>query len=208
MRSHVYGAIPQIFRWGILGMACCSLDPTVRWQSSEPPAKLTRTDMSVISTVLVNVAGRPTGGVRRDILILADRTIEPAGMLAEDQLSQYTTGHTIPADVRNDMRRRNPNRAIVLSDYRPVPPGIRLADLSQKGTPAAGRVISQEEFQKRFPNSDGIVQIWLPGYSRDGKLACLRYVSDTTPHGNMGTYLLKKQGRKWIIVWRALSTFL
>ena len=52
------------------------------------------------------------------------------------------------------------------------------------------------------------VQLWLPGYSSDGKTAVLRFAFGPSSHGASATYLMTNQGGRWIVSDYDLAYFL
>ena len=51
------------------------------------------------------------------------------------------------------------------------------------------------------------VEVFLPGYSEDGKRAVLRFSYGPNPHGAAGTYLLAKTNKTWNVVWRVFAHY-
>lgn len=64
---------------------------------------------------------------------------------------------------------------------------------------------SMHDLLARFPRARGCVRAHLPGYSRDGLTAIMRFGFGPTQHGAMGYYLLKKVGGRWEIIGRSIE---
>ena len=101
----------------------------------------------------------------------------------------------IDLEILGDFHDRNPRGVrFDLTDYKPANPGIAVRDLETIG----------------YDRSDKPpwVQTWLPAYSKDGKVALLRFWFGPSPHGSGGFYLLKKVEGRWAIIKKALFHFM
>jgi hypothetical protein len=106
------------------------------------------------------------------------------------------------ADVQADFRRRNRGASRSLADFRPTNPNIIVRDLSSICEDCDDFF---ERFDKQYPNAWGYVWAFLPGYSNDGTTAFVLF--DGGPNGDHGlywVYLLRRQGKRWIVQWRHL----
>jgi hypothetical protein len=100
--------------------------------------------------------------------------------------------------VENCIDRNPPKVRFSLTEYHPSNPGIVVQDLTE-----------EEHFlgiKQSNPNR-GWVEVQLPGYSRDGQTALLRFTFGPTPHGSDGFYLLRKVKGRWEIIAKRLSYY-
>jgi len=129
-------------------------------------------------------------------------TMGSSGFLSDDQLrgeSHDKKPYLIPADIRADLRRRNPKEPVSLRGFKPSRTKILLRDLS--GLKRFG------EFERKHPDARGYVEAWLPGYSKDGQTAVLRAWFGPTSHGATATYMLANKKGRWAIVWRKVAYY-
>src|SRR5439155_26937064 len=95
-------------------------------------------DYAVLETVLTDLATfKELDFINRDRaktqIILDSHTPDKAGMLTDSQITSdiwQEKGITISAELRNDIRKRNPWKAISLTDFRPTSPDILVRDVS------------------------------------------------------------------------------
>ena len=169
------------------------------------------TDLDLIELVLVDLFDfdefQP--GVRRignnATIILSNRTNGPSFYISDDQLGgeEYPDNDKpVPPDISADLRRRNQNESLSLSNFKPKNPNILVEDMSDNN-----RRRQSTEFGKRFPGAKGYVKVWLPGYSKDGKTAVVRMWIGPTVHGATATYLLVKQDGRWSVKWRKTAYY-
>lgn len=134
-------------------------------------------------------------------IVLAQKTAGTSGLLSDGQLngeSHDKEPYLIPADLRADLRRRNPKEPVILSGFKPSSPKILLRDLSG---------LRRDEFEEKYPDARGYAEAWLPGFSKDGRTAVLRAYFGPTPHGATATYLLEKRDGRWTVVWRKVAYY-
>ncbi|WP_148593059.1 hypothetical protein [Aquisphaera giovannonii] len=118
-------------------------------------------------------------------------------LLAE---SRDEPSHTIPVDLRDDLRKRNPGSEISLDEFKPSDPRIVIRDLAES--------YSYFDFSNRFPHGIGYVIAWLPGYSTNGRTAVFRASFGPTSHGATLTYLLTRKDGRWTVSWRTTISYL
>lgn len=135
-------------------------------------------------------------------IILSDRTRGFLRFLESDHSdaqSHSKKSYFIPADVRADLWQRNPEEPVPLRGFEPSSSKILMRDVTG---------LKQLEFFSKYRDSKGYVDVWLPGYSKDGQTAVLRAWFGPTPHGASATYMLAKKKGKWTIVWRRVRCYL
>ena len=52
-----------------------------------------------------------------------------------------------------------------------------------------------------------LIEFWRPGFSADGKRCVIRFYYGPTAHGAVGTYLLRHDGKEWVIVDSTISYY-
>jgi hypothetical protein len=108
------------------------------------------------------------------------------------KLGEWVKDGKIELDVIQNMNDRNPPRVrFSLSEYKPWHPRFVVKE------------IKSGEYGYSF-GGPGEITDWfepqLPGYSKDGQSAIIRFSFGPTPHGAVGYYLLKKVKGRWEIV--------
>jgi hypothetical protein len=99
--------------------------------------------------------------------------------------------------VENCIDRNPPNVRFSLTEYHPSNPGIVVQDLTEA-----------EHSLGIKQSNGGWVEVQLPGYSKDGQTALLRFTFGPTPHGSDGFYLLRKVKGHWEIITKRLSYYM
>jgi hypothetical protein len=94
---------------------------------------------------------------------------------------------SIPADMQDDFRRRNLERARSLADFKPANSNIIVRDLDRLFEEADAPL---DAFLKKYPTAWGFVWAYQPGYSKNGT------------HGLNWVYMLTKKGKRWEVEWR------
>lgn len=109
--------------------------------------------------------------------------------------------HTIPADVVDSLLARSEKSQILP----PVAPQSSLRVIVGTASFINRTFRSNEEsstFSARYPCAIGLIQMSLPGYSRDGNISGLYYSRLTTGIGGGGIFvLLKRQAGQWQVQW-------
>jgi hypothetical protein len=139
------------------------------------------------------------------------RTVNKSQVVLQDMtwgaLSDHFLSHSlgdkataISSEIRAELLRRNPKgRRYSLASFHPSSPSILVRDLSG--------VDIDWDFAEAFPDARGYVQAFLPGYSRDGRLALFYFHFGPTPHGAVGCYLISRETATWKIVWSSFNHF-
>jgi hypothetical protein len=111
--------------------------------------------------------------------------------LSDDQLRADTMGEKweVPAELREDLRRRNARR---------VPLG-ELAFGKGAVTADMDKALRRDDWRppENHPHVRAYARVWLPAYSKDGRMAVVRFLFGPTPHGASATYLLTKRDGGW-----------
>jgi hypothetical protein len=112
-----------------------------------------------------------------------------------EQMGKFISDKKMDRDVLHDSFDRNPPKVrFSLVDYRPSNPSILVRDL-------------KDNYRWSFHELNvgmGWVEVLLPGYSKDGQTALLRFGFGPTAHGAEGYYLLKKAKGHWEIIDKGL----
>jgi hypothetical protein len=133
-------------------------------------------------------------------------TIDSSGVAFGDAESYNKEPTIIPAEIRAEMRRRNPKDRISLRGFKPSSDRILVRDIDEwkrrRDFPD-----NIAEFRARYPNARGYVEAWLPGYSKDGQAAVMRGGVGPLDHGAVTTYMVVKKARRWAVLWRSVAHF-
>lgn len=147
----------------------------------------------VLSDLLEDKRFNHFGEGEKKRLILDARSEEGVFMELRDwhELKKSLEDEGIDPEIIDDFNDRNPRKVrFDLTGYKPANLGIIVRDLESIGL-------------RRF-DMPPWVQTWLPAYSKDGRVALLRFWFGPSPHGSGGFYLLKKANGRWEILGKAL----
>jgi hypothetical protein len=131
---------------------------------------------------------------KKTYIVLREQTAGASGYLSDDELNgEHFDEKTyfIPAEIRDDLRRRNPKEPVSLREFKPSSAKILVRELNELKHVRPRRV--RFEFVRICPIARGYVVSWLPGYSKDGQTAVVRALWGPTPHGATTTYMLKNE---------------
>jgi hypothetical protein len=140
----------------------------------------------------------------RSKIVLDAGTVGSSWYISEGQLrgeSRRDKDKLIPPDVSADLRRRNPEKRVSLSDFKPKSSKVLVEDLSGVDLQFGG------DFGKKYPYAKGCAEAWLPGFSDDGNTAVVRFFFGPTPHGATATCLLIKEDGCWKVKWRKTAYY-
>jgi hypothetical protein len=114
---------------------------------------------------------------------------------------------TIPSDILQALKRRSREPVKSMADFKPANRDIVVTDLDQLTEDAEKRgEDSDDAFRKKYPTAWGYVFAHPPGYSKDGRFACVVLNSGPTGGHGMGwVHMLVKNGRRWEVRWRHIS---
>jgi hypothetical protein len=142
----------------------------------------------------------------QDLLILHESTPGKTGMIFDQQISSEleSRGHSLPAAVMASLKKRNVHPAS-LKGMRDRNPKIVVDDLYRY--PARRDFEFWKALSKRHPRAIAYVESWLPGYSKDGRRAVLRFGFGPNPHGATATYLLIQHNGRWKVRWFNLAYY-
>jgi hypothetical protein len=143
-----------------------------------------------------NAISYPANSVARSEVVLGEMTY-PDGF-ADCESSGQGTGRGVEDETRSDLARRNGGGGLPLKE---LGPGwrrpIRLDDLErlyERGIEAGEPF--WDYFHRCHPNACGWLEVSLPGYSRDGRTAIVRFARPSY-HGEFWTYALNKNVTGW-----------
>ena len=184
---------------GVTCAAGCRLDSdeTPGPPSGDEPTAVD--DAAVISVAVRHFSAQKVvfafnGREAKTVILVHEESAGPAPIyLSDGQLRSDTRGEDweVPADLREDLRWRNA-QAIPLSDWK-FSDGIVTADLSDERSARGADRLSGH------PDAKAHVEVWLPGYSQDGRTVVVRFLFGPTPHGATATYLLVKSEGGWTV---------
>ncbi len=185
-------------------VACClwTLRPPADRLELAPSPDRANTDHDLFDILLTDLIENPEfstatlgDGLKKTEIVLGLITMR--GYTRGDRnLDSWAREQEVEPDVVSDLIDRNPEgRRCSLALYRPSNPNILVRDIDQ--------IDYGIDFRAPFPKGRGYVKTHLPGYSRDGQTALIRFWFGPTAHGAQGYYLLKKARGRWEIVGRS-----
>ena len=184
---------------GVTCAAGCRLDSE---ETPGPPSAGERAppdDAAVVTAAVRHFTAQKLDAVfggreTKTVILVQQESAGPSKMyLSDDQLRSDTRADNweVPADLREGLRQRN-IKAVPLSDWK-FGDGIVTADLrADRSGPGLDPL-------RGHPDAKAFVDVWLPGYSQDGKSAVVRFWFGPTAHGATATYLLIKDEGGWTV---------
>jgi hypothetical protein len=110
---------------------------------------------------------------------------------------------SIPVDIQDDFKRRSKEAARSLADFKPANANIIVHDLDHMREKAPGAFDdSLGAIRRKYPTAWGYVLAYLPGYSKDGMSAVVVFYLPNGAHGGDAVYMLQREAKRWIVVWR------
>jgi hypothetical protein len=145
-------------------------------------------------------------------IVLHTRTPEKTGFLGHDQIQGELDGRKLPRDAENDLRRRNKPQGAKPDSYEAI--SVPYTNL----TFAAGVVVTNlnemiegkrhfRSFEKAQPKARGWLEAYLPGYSKNNKVAVVRAATGPWAHAAMLTAVLEKTASGWKVKWINVARF-
>ena len=182
-------------------------------EKSTPQVRVTEEDFKILDVVLLDFLDFEGYKILHPTKIVLDPiTAGDFDHAQENQLdveALSARNQDISAELRGDLRRRNPEKPISLAGYKSSSSRILL----RKGNlTAPGEEITEAvAYARRFSIAEGsegshFVIAWLPGYSKDGNSAIFRAFVGPIGHKAEMTYKLDKKEGKWLVGWRRLAT--
>lgn len=156
--------------------------------------------LKVLFADLTTYHGEGLKSFKGSALWVLDNTLTNGGLSREDQEGQLdadTRDHA--KDITSEMRSSliNRNYAAVL-----------LADIVGSSVHLVSDKELQEFFgERRFKEGVLWVKLTLPGYSKSGDQAVLRFAFGPTPHGASGIYAFRKVRGSWVVQWREFAYY-
>ncbi len=149
-------------------------------------------------------------------IVLSDTT--PALPMSRDLHLEpgFEPERWIPPDVLDDLWIRNgvyvalpcwqsQRQAVVYAwrGYHPISRRILVRNVSW----VSADVVVWSDFRKAYPRAKGDVHAWLPGYSKDRRVAAVHFLAGPSLHIDVGTYLLVRQQGRWKVTSRRLTFY-
>lgn len=196
-------------------------DPPVRYEAEEGippdgPAK-TRRDFAVLEAALNDLTspknpeyinwepGREIV-VHDEIMNLDRRLFEIDFPIVPEAELSIEAEHlrSIPADIKEDFKRRCNEHSVSLADFKPANPNIIVDDIEDWIDEMVEPMKSLDQvFRKHHPTAWGFVEPILPAYSKDGKKAFVIFGGGRDgDHGLYWFYMLAREGKRWKVQWR------
>jgi len=193
----------------LISLACQAegSPPAPKSQSSEDPKS--SLDATLINLVIKDFATQPIWpndpGAKKRLIVVDLETDGPSGMLSDDQILSDTRkeGWQLNSELLSNLRLRN-------SDKKPLR-GISVGRnvVNENLSKLPNGLDWPTSLEKKHPNAKAWVNFWLPGYSKDGTRAVVRFWFGETPHGAIGTYLLiKTKTGHWRVAGSTFSYYL
>ena len=101
----------------------------------------------------------------------------------------------IPDEIHDNLVQHN-QIPVSIANFKPKSHSVMIGSPVKQGT-----VITNLGFKYAYLNT-GSLASWLPGFSKDGRQALLRFVAGPTAHGMDGAYMFTKREDGWRIKWR------
>lgn len=138
-----------------------------------------------------------------DSVLVAKKTPGKSDMLGDRQVSrELRKGLSLSSQLLLDLRQRNV-KPVAIDGMRNRDKKIIVARIDR----FSGGIDFWPAVQKRHPRAKAYARTWLPGYSRDGKQAVVRFSFGPTAHGAIATYMLVKRDKQWAIKWHNLAFY-
>jgi hypothetical protein len=137
-----------------------------------------------------------TGREYKKVIAIDKVSLGPALIyLSDDQLSADLRDEKweIPNELRENMRQRNA-RVVSLSNLK-FGKAVLVADLGNISPD-----LDAKELAKPLGEAKAYAHVWLPGYSKSGSTAVVRFFFGPTSHGATATYLLSKTDGVWKVM--------
>ena len=172
-------------------------------EEQPPHTAVTPTDVKVIEAALADFS-------RREVVRVQNRA-EQRVILIHQESRPWTT--YLAGQVKADFRHQKWSLAEKLIEALGArnPRAIRLDRVAFSKD---FRVTDVTKLRDRFgllyklpPDAEAFVHLWLPGYSRDGRQAALRFYFGPTAHGATATYLLALEKGEWKVQERAFAFY-
>ncbi len=170
-------------------------------------------DAAVVQAVLTDLMssgrfrGTTAARATKAGIILDTLSPGPSPYLRGEQIDGELNGQqdkVIPHDALIDLVNRNGmKRAWAGPDL--TNDRITLLDLDAYAL--SGSSSTRPYVFEKHPECFAWVQAWRPGYSRDGMTALVRFGIGPTAHFACGTYLLRRDGEGWTVVWGHIASF-
>jgi hypothetical protein len=136
-------------------------------------------------------------------IVINGKTFEYASsreLPEESDSIDRTETRSIPAELRDDFKRRNKGAVRSLADFKPANPDILVRDLD-KAVEKTDDFL--DEFSKKYPKAWGFVWACHPAYSSDGQSAVVLFEGGPNGvHGLTWTYMLTRKTKRWEVQWR------
>ena len=95
-----------------------------------------------------------------------------------------------------------------MADFKPANPNIIVQDLdSMLEEPQGIFDDSLNAIRKKYPTAWGYVWAYLPGYYKDGLSAVVVFDWPGGRHGGDAVYMVRKDKRRWNVVWRHFHNY-
>ncbi|MBV6457449.1 MAG: hypothetical protein HONBIEJF_00558 [Fimbriimonadaceae bacterium] len=191
--------------WALVAVALVTVQAGQR-----PDQALVPDDRLVIETALLHfytekgIKSKFIPGVSR-VVMLHRWSPEKTGFLMEEQIDSELRPRKLPRELIRSLMARNQGKQefdAIVRDWKPMKFNPRI-EVGEYGS-LMGRRRGPEALERR---SLGVFDCYAPGYSRDKSTAVLRAGFSPSAHGAMATYLLKRKGSGWRVLWCKFSYF-
>ncbi|MBL8518304.1 MAG: hypothetical protein JNM76_15195 [Betaproteobacteria bacterium] len=146
-------------------------------------------------------------------IVLHTRTPIGTVFLSPNQISADSGRRTLSEELVAALRRRNTPDKLGSDPYESV--GASYGGLSFSSNIVVSDVthvrkqqLEFSAFKKAYPRARGWLEVFLPGYSRDGDRAMVRAFAGPSPHGAVLTAELRNLDGRWFVDWHHLAFLL
>lgn len=177
--------------------------------SQKTKASFQADDVLIIEAAIKDFASHQ--GIRADpqvvSVLLYEQTRVGPGYVSRHQLKgDLQKGCQIPDDIVESLENRN-QKSIQLTDFRFSNPSLKVVQQVKTEPDFPRHDWDFIQLKKTYPKAEVVIETYLPGYSKDGNQAAIRFMFEPTPHGASATFLLTKKQEKWEVQWRSIAYY-
>lgn len=169
---------------------------------------------SLLTHLCADVAFDLTKASTNDAQILLHyRTPEKTGFLLPSQIHADLGTNSLPPDAESNLRKRNGLTVENPGDYEAVAGlfgNVKFSSIVLVTNLHHWRIEREalkSGFAKSFPKARGWVEVYLPGYSANGRIAVVRAMVGPWAHAASLTALLERDENLWVVKWYKVAYY-
>jgi hypothetical protein len=178
-------------------------------------AVLSEANANLLNVVLEDLLANPEFSTypswdNRPNVVVWNQSAGQSWFVSRDQVfPELRNAPDFPLSLLNDLAERN-TRVVSLETFKPKNPkilvGPKIRVLGERRPPTPGTE-GKDHFEKKYPDAKAYVAFWIPVTSDDQSTAIVRFKFGPTVHGACGTYLLRREGQAWKVIYRKLAYY-